>query len=272
MNKTYIFIDIRCENKSDILKCIYDTINFMPGWTLSSGLKYGGTLTNARIYCFDLTNRIFAYWRSNNSYSDTMDEDEVIINNLEDISTLLEFVYLNADRLEVEDTVEETPSSHMSSVIASFTQWVDSMSTNMSFMGQYNIYETQAVFKTEMMKKMYETMKSGDVNFVTQNEYKAEYECDFDKPVEPTIKCAPAKSSNEFHKNYYYHHDPKKSLDECLSEKKTAYDVIGGKSLHYPVTQTFKLEKAVKEEYAKIWAKTKINPDFYAKVNIGDDY
>ena len=217
MISTHILIDIRCPNKSEIINCICDTLEFMPGWTITNDIKsmYGH---HRRMYSFNLTSRVFSYWRNNETYSDTLDEDEVIINNLEDISTLLEFVYLNADRLEVEDTVAKPHSSYTNQYVAAMTNALNAIASSKSLIGQYNIDDIQAVFKTEMMKKMYEKIKSGDVNFVTQNEYKDEYECGVDNPVEPAVKWTPTKSSNEFHK------------------------------------------------YAKIWAKTKLNPDFYLEL------
>jgi hypothetical protein len=65
-NDTLILIDIQAGNKLEILTCVRET---------------------------------FEWWRTNDTFADTMDEDEVVIKDLADISYLLEFVYLNSEKL-----------------------------------------------------------------------------------------------------------------------------------------------------------------------------
>ena len=59
--------------------------------------------TDARFFAFNLTEHTFEWWRKNDTYSDTMDEDEVVIKDIADISNLLEFVYLNCEKLRDKD-------------------------------------------------------------------------------------------------------------------------------------------------------------------------
>jgi hypothetical protein len=94
---TRIIIDIRGDN-SEIMTCIKNSISFMDGWSLDSNLYL--VPPECRIFAFNLSLKRFEWWRSTASYSDTMDEDEFVINTLADISWLLEFVYLNAERCE----------------------------------------------------------------------------------------------------------------------------------------------------------------------------
>ena len=94
---TLIIIDIQAPNQLEILTCVRETFDFMPGWVMGSGIY--NSPTNARFFVFNLTVSTFDWWRTNESFSDTMDEDEVAIKDLADISHLLEFVYLNSERL-----------------------------------------------------------------------------------------------------------------------------------------------------------------------------
>lgn len=73
----------------------------MPGWQMASSVF--ASPTDARFFAFNLTEHTFEWWRKNDSYSDTMDEDEVIIKDIADISNLLEFVYLNCEKLRDKD-------------------------------------------------------------------------------------------------------------------------------------------------------------------------
>jgi hypothetical protein len=98
---TLIIIDIQAPNQLEILTCIRETFEFMEGWTFCSSVQ--ASPTDARFYAFNLTNRTFEWWRQNNTFSDTMDEDEVAIKDLADISYLLEFVYLNAENLRAKE-------------------------------------------------------------------------------------------------------------------------------------------------------------------------
>lgn len=94
---TLLIIDIQASNQLEILTCVRETFAFMPGWEVASSVM--ASPTNARFYAFNLTLLMFEWWRTNDSFSDTRDEDEVPIRNLADISHLLEFVFLNGDRL-----------------------------------------------------------------------------------------------------------------------------------------------------------------------------
>ena len=94
MTDTYILIDIQAENKFEILKCIQETFAFMPGWYYE---VYGPA--DSRFYQFSLTYKWFRYLRPDDSFSDTMDADEVVIKDLADISNLLEFINANTETL-----------------------------------------------------------------------------------------------------------------------------------------------------------------------------
>jgi hypothetical protein len=69
----------------------------MDGWDVGTNVKMASN--GSRFYTFNLSTKRFVWWRGNNSLSDTMDEDEVPIRDLADISHLLEYVYVNADTL-----------------------------------------------------------------------------------------------------------------------------------------------------------------------------
>ena len=97
-NGTLIIIDIQADNKVEILECIEASFAFMPGWKMENGSLFGGYF-NTRIFAFDMTNKTFVELRPNNSYSDTMDGDEIIIKDLADISELLEYIFLNGETL-----------------------------------------------------------------------------------------------------------------------------------------------------------------------------
>lgn len=101
-NETIIVIDIQASNQLEILTCIQETFDYMPNWIMGSSVHTSPT--DARFYCFNLTTHVFSWYRQNDTYSDTMDEDEIVINDLADISHLLEFVYLNAEALRVSYT------------------------------------------------------------------------------------------------------------------------------------------------------------------------
>ena len=102
---TLLMIDIQAANQLEILTCVRETFEFMPGWTLSSNVS--SSPTDARFFVFNLTLHTFMWWRTNQSFSDTMDEDDIIIKDLADISHLLEFVFLNGDRLRKLPTISE---------------------------------------------------------------------------------------------------------------------------------------------------------------------
>lgn len=97
---TLIIIDIQPPaNQQEILTCIRETFDYMPGWAFC-GSVYASP-TDARFFCFNLSLHTFEWWRKNETYSDTMDEDEVAIKDLADISRLLEFVYENSESLRL---------------------------------------------------------------------------------------------------------------------------------------------------------------------------
>ena len=104
---TIIHIDIQAPNKLEILTCVRETFDYMPGWLLCSSVH--ASLTDARFYCFNLTMHTFEWWRANDSYADTMDEDDVVIKDLADISHLLEFVWLNGEALRGQHFVVDPP-------------------------------------------------------------------------------------------------------------------------------------------------------------------
>lgn len=102
VNDTLIIIDIQAPNQFEILTCVRETFEFMPGWIFCSNVQ--ASPTDARFYVFNLTLHTFEWWRTNDTLSDTMDEDEVAIKDLADISHLLEFVWVNGETLrEKED-------------------------------------------------------------------------------------------------------------------------------------------------------------------------
>ena len=96
-NNTLIIIDIRTPDNTEILTCVRETFDFMPGWKFALSVTHSPT--DARFFAFNLTTHAFEWWRTNETFSDTMDEDEIVIKDLTDISNLLEFVWLNGDQL-----------------------------------------------------------------------------------------------------------------------------------------------------------------------------
>jgi len=92
-------IDIQAPNQLEILTCIRETFEYMPGWQVMSSVHQSST--DSRFFCFNLTEHSFEWWRTNDTFSDTMDEDEVIIKDIADISYLLEFVWVNGEQLRV---------------------------------------------------------------------------------------------------------------------------------------------------------------------------
>lgn len=103
INDTRIIIDIQADNKLEILTCIRETFEFMPGWSLDSSVLCSPD--DARIFAFQLNLHTFEWWRGNDTFSDTMDEDEVVIKDLADISHLLEFVWVNCEKLREKEDV-----------------------------------------------------------------------------------------------------------------------------------------------------------------------
>jgi len=109
---TLIIIDIQANNRAEIVQCVQNTFEYMPGWVVASAATYASTYSpDSRFFCFNFTYRTFDWWRTNGSASETIDNDEMPIKDLADISNLLEFVYLNTDRLRV----KEDPSAEVSS-------------------------------------------------------------------------------------------------------------------------------------------------------------
>jgi|FAXJ01.1.fsa_nt_gi hypothetical protein len=94
---TMLIIDIQAANQLEILTCVRETFSFMPGWVFNSSAK--SSPKDARFYIFNLSCHTFSWWRTNESLSDTMDADEVVIKDLADISHLLEFIYENTEAL-----------------------------------------------------------------------------------------------------------------------------------------------------------------------------
>ena len=122
---TVVIIDIQAENKAEILQCVQETVEYMPGWefgcaALNTKVKY----PNERFFVFNLTQKHFDWWRTNDSFSDTMDEDEVVIKDLADISYLLEFVYLNCDNLREKDDLNAAYESFFGHPPPKPTSWV----------------------------------------------------------------------------------------------------------------------------------------------------
>ena len=77
MSDTCIIIDIRTPDNTEVLECIRETFGFMPGWLFS--FNVGAAPSAARFFTFNLTTKVFNWWRTNQTFSDTMDEDEVVI-------------------------------------------------------------------------------------------------------------------------------------------------------------------------------------------------
>ena len=98
---TMLIIDIQAANQLEILTCVRETFSFMPGWVFNSSAK--SSPKDARFYIFNLSCHTFSWWRTNESLSDTMDADEVVIKDLADISHLLEFIYENTEALREKD-------------------------------------------------------------------------------------------------------------------------------------------------------------------------
>jgi hypothetical protein len=97
MHNTQIIIDVQAPNNTEILTCVRETFEFMPGWIFAHNIS--NCPTDARFFAFDLTYHTFNWWRTNTTFSDTMDEDEMPIKDLADISNLLEFVWVNGENL-----------------------------------------------------------------------------------------------------------------------------------------------------------------------------
>jgi hypothetical protein len=105
---TLLMIDIQSDNRAEILQCVEETFEYMPGWMMGgAALNAKSQNPEARFFVFNLTLHTFDWWRTNTSFADTMDEDDVVINNIADISHLLEFVFLNGDRLRKLPTISE---------------------------------------------------------------------------------------------------------------------------------------------------------------------
>ena len=60
----------------------------------------------ARFFIFNLSLHTFSWLRPNDSFSDTMDEDEVPIKDLADISHLLEFIHSNTEKLRETENLD----------------------------------------------------------------------------------------------------------------------------------------------------------------------
>lgn len=103
---TLVIIDIQAPIQLEILTCINESFSYMPGWQFCSSVSCSPT--SARFFCFNLSHRTFEWWRTNDTFSDTMDEDEIIIKDTADISRLLEFIYLNDEKLR--DPTSDTGS------------------------------------------------------------------------------------------------------------------------------------------------------------------
>ena len=107
-NDTRILIDIQADNRAEILQCVQESFEYMPGWTFGDAASNAKVNhPEARIFVFNLTVCTFDWWRTNDSLSDTMDGDEVIVKDLADISNLLEFVYQNCESLRPEPDLAE---------------------------------------------------------------------------------------------------------------------------------------------------------------------
>ena len=95
---TMLIIDIQAANQLEILTCVRETFSFMPGWVFNNNSIINSP-ADARFFIFNLSCHTFDWWRTNESLSDTMDADEVVIKDLADISHLLEFIYENTEAL-----------------------------------------------------------------------------------------------------------------------------------------------------------------------------
>ena len=77
-NDTLILIDIQAENRAEILQCVQESFGYMPGWMFVHAASL--VMSNGpeeRFFCFNLTQKLFDWWRANNTFSDTMDEGQI---------------------------------------------------------------------------------------------------------------------------------------------------------------------------------------------------
>jgi hypothetical protein len=104
-NDTLIHVDIQADNKLEVLTCVRESFLYMPDWMFDTSASIAMIEhPESRFYTFNLTHRVFFWWRLNTTFSDTQDADEVPVKDLADISNLLEFVYLNAEKLREKPT------------------------------------------------------------------------------------------------------------------------------------------------------------------------
>lgn len=110
---TFVFIDIQAqyEDRIEILQCVKDTLGLIPGWSVL--LNVDCAPKEARFFSFNFQSKYFSYHRSNDTYSDTMDSDEVVIKDLADISYLLEFIYQNCESMLESHVTSKTQGTNV---------------------------------------------------------------------------------------------------------------------------------------------------------------
>lgn len=97
---TLIQVDIQAADAKsghEIRDLVIETFKYMPPWKMVGNAFHAPS--NARFFNFNLTTREFVWHRSNESFADTMDEDEFVIHDVAEMSWLLEFVFLNCDTM-----------------------------------------------------------------------------------------------------------------------------------------------------------------------------
>lgn len=93
---TLIHIDVQADPliAIEIRELVRETFAYMPPWKMVGNASFAPS--DARFFAFNLSSYDFIWLRENDSYDDTMDEENnYVIRNTADISWLLEFIALN---------------------------------------------------------------------------------------------------------------------------------------------------------------------------------
>lgn len=93
----------------------------MPGWSFNVAIG----VPAFRFYTFNLTARTFLWWRSNDTFSDTEDIDEVPIKDMADISYLLEFIHVNAESLREKPSLPIIKGNKFQHFAPFYPKWED---------------------------------------------------------------------------------------------------------------------------------------------------
>lgn len=63
---TLLIIDIQASNLAEILQVVEETFEYMPGWQMGSAASNAKVNhPDARFFCFNLSQRVFEWWRTN---------------------------------------------------------------------------------------------------------------------------------------------------------------------------------------------------------------